>query len=204
VLGSKLDSRLDHIINVQLVEGVEFGVGICDWTQLNKKSRRDFMCIDGGYGYYNYKRKSSRLKPKYPPGLYYQVQNCRKVIEEADIFRPGDVLSLVVQREKLKSPGGGSLHRRCQRDENSDPVNNLVASAKHSISFFKNGEDMGFHLQNLVGPFYICLNYYLVTSKVRLLSDYNFRKKHRRFLRRQSSLSEDRDFSKSIIKSSFI
>jgi len=30
VLGSKLDPRLDHVINVQLVDGVEFGVGICD------------------------------------------------------------------------------------------------------------------------------------------------------------------------------
>jgi len=104
---------------------------------------------------------------------------------------------MVVQREKLKSPGGG-------KDDIFDPVNYLIASAKHSISFYKNGEDMGFHLQNLVGPFYLCLNYYFVSSKVRLLSDYNFRKKHRRFLRRQSSLSEDRDFGKSIIKSSFI
>jgi len=199
VLGSKLDPRLDHIINVQLVEGVEFGVGICDWTQLNWKPRRDFMCIEGGYGYYNYKRKSSRLKPKYPPGLYYQVQNCRKVIEEAGIFQPGDVLTMVVQREKLKSPGGGShsLSRPdCKRDDIFDPVDNLIPSAKYSLSFYKNGEDMGFHLQNLVGPFYICLNYYFVASKVRLLSDYNFRKKHRRFLRRQSYPSGDRDFNR--------
>jgi len=71
VLGSKLDPRLDHVINVQLVYGVEFGVGICDATQLNQSSRRDFMCIEGGYGYYNYKTKSARMRPKYPPGLYY-------------------------------------------------------------------------------------------------------------------------------------
>jgi len=45
VLGTKLDPRVDHIINVQLVDGVEFGVGICDSTQLNQNSRRDFMCM---------------------------------------------------------------------------------------------------------------------------------------------------------------
>jgi len=107
VLGSKLDPRLDHVINVQLVDGVEFGVGICDESQLNITTRRDFMCIEGGYGYYNYMTKSARMKPKYPPGLYYQVQTCQKIRNEADICHEGDVLTMVIQRENMKSPGGG-------------------------------------------------------------------------------------------------
>jgi len=189
VLGSKLDPRLDHIINVQLLDGVEFGVGICDASQMYKNSRRDFMCIEGGYGYYNYKTKSARLKPKYPPGFYYLVQTCRKLRNEADICRAGDVLTIVVQRENVKSPGGGSHSRSIfgsERDLKCDPMVNLKATVKHTLSFYKNGEDMGFHLRNLIGPFYLCLNYYFVESKVRLLSDYNFRKEHRRWLRLQS------------------
>jgi len=190
VLGTKLDPRVDHIINVQLVEGVEFGVGICDSTQLDNTHRRDFMCMEGGYGYYNYKTKSGRMKPKYPPGLYYQLQSCRKIIEETDICRAGDVLTLVVQRENVKSPGGGSYSRtrfRSKRDLKFDPMDNLEATTKHSLSIYKNGEDMGVHLGNLIGPFYMCLNYYFVESKVRVLSDYKFRKKYHQWLRLQNS-----------------
>jgi len=180
VLGSKLDPRLDHVINVQLVEGVEFGVGICDKTQVKKNARRDFMCIEGGYGYYNYKNKSVRLRPKYPPGLYYHEQTCRKITNEADICRAGDVLTMVIQRENVKFPGGGFHFRSrfgSERDLRYDPMDNLQGSARHTLSFYKNGKDMGLHLRNLVGPFYMCLNYYYVDSKVRVLSDYNFRKK---------------------------
>jgi len=196
VLGSKLDPRLDHIINVQLLDDVEFGVGICDESQLHKNSRRDFMCIEGGYGYYNYKTKSARLKPKYPPGLYYQVQTCRKVRDEADIFRAGDVLTLVIQREYVKSPGGGGYSRSrfgSERDVKFDPMDNLKATERHSLSFYKNGEDMGLHLHNLIGPFNMCLNYYFVESKVRIMSDYNFRKKHRQWLRFQSRRMMEED-----------
>jgi len=196
VLGSKLDPRLDHVINIQLVEGVEFGVGICDKTQLKKNARRDFMCIAGGYGYYNYKTKSARMKPKYPPGLYYQVQTCRKTINEADICRAGDVLTMVIQRETVKFPGGG-VHFRSRlgsdRDLGVDPMGNLEEAARYTLSFYKNGEDMGFHLRNLVGPFYMCLNYYFVESKLRVLSDYNFRKKQQHWVRIQSRRVSEND-----------
>jgi len=143
------------------------------------------MCIEGGYGYYNYKTKSSRLKPKYPPGLYYQLQGCRKTRDEANICKAGDVLTIVVQRENVKPAGGRSDSRSIFCSER-DPMGNLEAAVEHSLSFFKNGEDMGFHLQNLMGPFYICLNYYFVESKIRLLSDYNFRKRYNLWVRCQS------------------
>jgi len=181
VMGTKLDPRLDHVIDVQLLNGVEFGVGICDESQLKQNTRRDFMCVEGGYGYYNYKTKSARMKPKYPPGLYYQVQNCRKIRNETEICQPGDILSLVIQRENVNSPGGGINVRSrfgSARDVTFNPMNNLKASSKYTLSFYKNGEDMGFHLRNLEGPFHLCLNYYFVDSKIRLLSDYNFRKKY--------------------------
>lgn len=193
VLGTKLDPRLDHVINVQLVEGVEFGVGICDESQLKKHTRRDFMCIDGGYGYYNYKTKSARMKPKYPPGLYYQVQTCQKTRDEADIFQAGDVLTMVIQRENVNSPGGGINFRSkfgSDRDLIFNPMDNLKASSKYTLSFYKNGEDMSFHLRNLQGPFYICLNYYFVESKIKLLSDYNFRRKFKQRKREQQSNQE--------------
>jgi len=191
VMGSKLDPRLDHVINVQLLDGVEFGVGICDETQLKKNTRRDFMCIEGGYGYYNYKTKSARMKPKYPPGLYYQVQNCQKIRNEAEICQPGDVLSMVIQRENVKSPGGGINVRSrfgSVHDLEFNPMNNLKASSRYTLSFYKNGEDMGFHLRNLEGPFYVCLNYYFVDSKIRLLSDYNFRRKYKQWGRQKNKL----------------
>jgi len=193
VLGSKLDPRLDHVINVRLVDGVEFGVGICDGTHLKKITRRDFMCIEGGYGYYNYKTKSARMKPKYPPGLYYQVQTCQKIRDEADICRAGDVLTMVIQREMIQTPGGGINLRSkfgSARDLQFNPMDKLKASSKFTLSFYKNGEDMGFHLRNLKGPFWICLNYYFVESKIRLLSDYNFRKKYKRRKRERQTLHE--------------
>lgn len=189
VLGTKLDPRVDHVINFQLVKGIEFGVGICDESQVNTNSRRDFMCIDGGYGYYNYKTKSARMKPKYPPGLYYHEQTCQKIRDEAEICLPGDVLTMVIQRENLQSPGGGVRSQfGSDQDLICNPMRNLKASSSYSLSFYKNGEDMGFHLQNLEGQFYMCLNYYFVESKIRLLSDYNFRRiYHKRVRRLQSS-----------------
>jgi len=192
VVGSKLDPRLDHIINIQLVDGVEFGIGICDSTQVKKNSRRDFMCIEGGYGYYNYKTKSARMKPKYPPGLYYRVKTCRKQRSEADICSVGDVLTMVVQREKVISPGGGPIFGM-GRDLTVDPMDYLIKTEKNSLSFYKNGEDMGLNLQNLKGSFYLCLNYYFVKSKIRLLSSYNFRRKHKHWLRNRSRYSSQQD-----------
>jgi hypothetical protein len=189
VLGSKLDPRLDHVINVQLVQGVEFGVGICDESQIKKSTRRDFMCIEGGYGYYNYKTKSARMKPKYPPGFYYYTQTCQKIRDEANIFQAGDVLTMVIQRENVMSAEDGINSRSIfgsQRDLTFNPMDNLKASSKYTLSFYKNGEDMGFHLRSLEGSFYMCLNYYFVVSKIRVLSDYSFRKKfHRRACKMQ-------------------
>jgi len=200
VPGCKLDPRLDHIINVQLIDGVEFGVGICDQTQL-EKNQRDFMCNEGGYGYYNYRTMSPERKPKYPPGLYYQALMCRKHVEEVDICRAGDVLTMVVQRENVKSSGGESYlcwsfgSKRLE----SNPMNKLQATAKHTLSFYKNGADMGFHLRNLTGPFYLYLNYYFVETKIRLLSDYNFRQKYSNWLRVQSRQTPNKD-SKGLLK----
>jgi len=188
VLGSKLDSRLDHIINVQLVAGIEFGVGVCSKSQVYANPRRDFMCLEGGYGYYNYKTKSAHMKPKYPPGFYFEKETCRKTRSEAEICQPGDVLTIVIQRENVMSPGGG-IHTRSRfgsaRDLTFDPMENLNYSSKHTMSFYKNGEDMGFHLRNLRGTYYLCLNFYFVESKVRLLSEYNFRKVHRSWVSKQ-------------------
>jgi len=180
VLGSKLDPRLDHVINVQLTDGIEFGVGICDEKQVKMPTTRDFMCLEGGYGYYNYKTKSAHKKPKYPPGLYYQVKTCHKIRKQADILYPGDVLTIVIQRENVKSPGGGNLRSKfgSDRDLIFNPMSNLEASSRCILSFYKNGEDMNLHVRNLEGPFYLCLNYYFVGSKIRLLADYNFRNKY--------------------------
>jgi len=188
ILGSKLDPRLDHIINVQLLTGIEFGVGLCDQDQVKDNPRRDFMCLEGGYGYYNYKHTSSRFKPKYPAGFYFGKETCQKRMPKADICQPGDVLTIVIQRENLKSLGGNIRSRSniaSARDLTFDPMGNLQDSRKHTISFYKNGEDMGFHLRNVSGTFYLCLNFYFVDSRVRLLSEYNFLKEHRCWARKQ-------------------
>jgi len=136
------------------------------------------------------------LKPKYPPGFYYQLQTCHKIRDEGDICRAGDVLTMVIQRDNVKTPGGGSYSRSSfgrERVLEVDPMHKIEATTKHTLSFYKNGEDMRFHLQNLIGPFYLCLNYYFVESKLRLLSDYNFRKKHHQWLRFQTSRTSSRD-----------
>jgi hypothetical protein len=142
VVGSKLDPRFDHIINIKLVAGVEFGVGVCDQCQAKEKPRRDFMCLQGGYGYYNYKTKSAHLKPKYPPGFYFEKETCYKTRKEADICLPGDVLTIVIQRENLKSPGGSICSRprsESARDLSLDPLEYFQDSSKHIISFYKTG-----------------------------------------------------------------
>lgn len=193
VMGSYLDPNMDHVINFRLEEGIEFGVGICDESQKFKGTKRDFMCMPGGYGYYNYKTKSPRLKPKYPPGLYYQTNTCQKQRPEEDICKKGDVLTIVIQRENIIGPvPGGGLSRRKRFSSRMGPLGRsrarsggrlskdtpkpagLGRSKTFSLSYYKNGEDMGFHLRNLRGPFYLCLNYYFVESTVRILSDYRF------------------------------
>jgi len=130
------------------------------------------------------------MKPKYLLGLY-----C-KIIQETDICRVGDVLTMVIQRENVKFPGGG-VHVRSrfgnERDLRFDPMNNLKESAWYTLSFYKNGKDMGFHIRNLAGPFYMCLNYYFVESKLRVLSDYNFRKEQEHWVRIQSRQASDNE-----------
>merc|ERR1719397_601455 len=158
---------------------------------------RDFMCVDGGYGYYNYKTKSPNMKPKYPPGFYYEKETCHKTRSEAEICLPGDVLTIVIQRENFKPPGGGINSRSgssCVRNPTFDPMKNLKDSSKRTISFYKNGEDMGFHLGNVMGTFYLCPNFYYVDSKVRLLSGYNFRKKHRYWARKHTHQLPNHDY----------
>jgi len=179
VLGSALDPRFDHVVNLQLVDGVEFGFGICDETQLKEKSMRDFMCQKGGYGYYNYKKESARMKLKSPPGFYWQIRKCRKIRNEAEICLPGDVLTMVVQRQNVNS------HQQ-------DPMLKLMTAERYTISFYKNGQDMRFHLRNLQGPFHICLNYYFSSCKVRLLSDYNFRRNYQQWVSFQSDPNQKR------------
>jgi len=164
---------------------VEFGVGLCDQAQLKNNPRRDFMCLEGGYGYYNYQNKSRHMKPKYPPGFYFAEETCHKTRNEAEICQPGDVLTIVVQREICKSPAGGIRSRSYALDVTFDPMDNLQSSRTHTISFYKNGADMGFHLRNVMGTFYLCLNFYFVESKVRLVSEYNFQKENRCWARKQ-------------------
>jgi len=188
VLGSKLDPRFDHIINVQLLAGVEFGIGLCNQDQVKDNPMRDFMSQEGGYGYYNYRNTSSHLKPKYPPGFYFGKETCQKTRIEAEICQPGDVITIVIQREALKFPDGGIRSRSrfgSARDLTFDPMDNLQESHKHTISFYKNGEDMGFHLRNVMGTLHLCLTFYFVDTKVRLLSEYNFLREHRCRARKQ-------------------
>lgn len=195
VMGSRLDPNVDHIINIKLVEGIEFGVGVCD-EQMQKHegegTKRDFMCLKGGFGYYNYRTKSPRMKPKYPPGLYYQSSTCKKERNEEHIARAGDVLTMVIQRQDVYNnvqPGGGgqssrygsSINRRpAEWDVKKERVNENYRRGENglvSLSYYCNGEDMGFHLRNLRGPsagFRLCMNYYFVESTVRLLSDWRF------------------------------
>jgi len=208
IMGSYLDPRVDHVINVRLEEGIEFGVGICDESQKLKATKRDFMCIGGGFGYYNYKTKSPRMKPKYPPGLYYQNNTCQKQRPEEDICKTGDIITIVIQRENVPTPiPGGGVSRRSRISSrlsqfgiNTHPHKsglsmNSVGVGRHgtvSLSYFKNGEDMGFHLRNLKGPFYLCLNYYFVESKVRILSDYRFMAARKQVVRRRSLRERER------------
>jgi len=97
----------------------------------------------------------------------------------------------------VNSPGGGSddvcSRIGSERDLKVDPIRNLEDTTKYTLSFYNNGEDMRFHLRDLTGPFYMCLNYYFVESKVSVLSDYNFRKKYRQRLRFQMRRASDRD-----------
>merc|ERR1719193_2365481 len=84
------------------------------------------------------------------------------------------------------------IQRQNMRAHGQDPMLKLQLAEKHTLSFYKNGEDMRFHLRNLKGPFHICLNYYFSSCKVRLLSDYNFRREHRQWVSFQSDPNKKR------------
>lgn len=185
VAGTHLDPRVDHVISVRLDMGVEFGLGICDEHQMKSEpTKRDFMCCEGGFGYYNYKTKSARMKPKYPPGLYCQTNAPVLVRDERDIVKEGDVLTMVIQRQDVPTtgnplPGGGSDNKEEDKEDLRGPIKTLRPGRDGliSLSYYLNGKSMGFNLTNLKpkgGRFYVCLNYYFVESTVRVLSDYKF------------------------------
>jgi len=199
VLGTKLDMRCDHVISVRLDEGIEFGLGLCDeWQSKTEPTKRDFMCCSGGFGYYNYKTKSPRMKPKYPPGLYCQTNACHNVRDEEKIVKAGDTLTMVIQRQdvfedvRTVAPGGGlesprSQAYRLRRTRGPVKTTKPGIDGLVSLSYFLNGKPMdGFNLVNLRGPFFLCLNYYFVESTIRLLSNYRFRAVHARHLREQA------------------
>lgn len=201
VLGTKLDMRCDHVISIRLDEGVEFGLGLCDeWQAKAEPTKRDFMCCSGGFGYYNYKTKSPRMKPKYPPGLYCQTNACHNVRDEDMIVKAGDTLTMVIQRQdvfqdvQMVAPGGGvdssrSSAGRLRRTRGPVKTTKPGIDGLVSLSYFINGKPMdGFNLINLRGPFYVCLNYYFMESTIRLLSDFRFRAVHARHMREQASL----------------
>jgi len=159
VLGQRLNPKLDHIINVQVVDGVEFGIGVCNTKNIKMAAKRDFMCEKGGWGYYNYKPKYVGMKPKYPCGWYSETHDCVMRQEETDILGLHDILTMVIAREGLDSTGRGK------------------GSGKHSIRYYKNGVEMGFAFTGLQGPLSLCCNFYFMKSAIQILSDHRLKRR---------------------------
>lgn len=158
VVGERLDTSLDHIISVRLVEGVEFGIGVCNKKNIKMAAKRDFMCEKGGWGYYNYKVKYKGMKPKYPPGWYAETHDCVKRQDEDAILQLGDILTMVIAREGVGPDGRGK------------------GTGKFSIRYYKNGNDMDFAFFGLPGPLSLCCNFYFMKSAIRILSDHKLRR----------------------------
>lgn len=158
VLGERLDPCLDHIVSVALVEGVEFGMGVCNKKNIKMAAKRDFMCEKGGWGYYNYKVKYKGMKPKYPPGWYAETHDCVMRQPEEEILKEGDVLTMVISREGVGADGRGK------------------GTGKFSIRYYKNGEDMNFAFFGLTGPLSLCCNFYFMKSAIRILSDHKLKR----------------------------
>jgi len=173
IQGCLLDPRLDHVISFKLVDGIEFGVGVCNKVNIMGDVKRDFMCEKGGWGYYNYKTKHMGMKPKYPPGWYGETHTCLKERREEDIFHTGDILTLIVMREGDVEPEPTDFST-CSTQNLPEPC---CGNDKFSIRFLKNGEDMGFKFEGKPGPLYLCLNFYFMCSELQILSDHKIAQK---------------------------
>lgn len=173
VLGSKLNPNVDHVISIRLTDGIEFGVGVASEENVKKDTKRDFMCEDGGWGYYNYKTKHQGTRPKYPSGWYSQKHECMRKQPESDIIYPEDVVTITIMREGLTGPNS--------RVHPADVYNGpRKGNGRFTIRYFKNGRVMGtkdneFH--NIPGPLQLCLNYYFMSSTLKILSDFKINTK---------------------------
>lgn len=183
IQGCFLDPRFDHVISFRLVDGIEFGVGVCDKANASGEVKRDFMCEKGGWGYYNYKTKHMGMKPKYAPGWYGESHKCVRERPEEEILYTGDVLTLVVMREGRVRQSAGSDERPFFCKDLPRPS---LGNGKFSLRFLKNGKDMGFKFSGKEGPLYLCLNFYFTCSELQILSDYRVSQKVLREYRRAS------------------
>jgi len=160
VSGTALDPRVDHIINIRVVDGVEFGFGVCTDENESMERKRDFLCERGGWGYYNYKSKFVGMNPKYPSGWYSQTHQCVKSLDEYAVLMGGDVLTMTVTRQGLSGFDDSVWDGPCE------------GNGKHTLRFYKNNRPMGHEIRDVQGKLSICLNYYFMATTVRLLSDF--------------------------------
>lgn len=155
VQGSYLNPEVDHMVSIKIVDGIEFGVGVCNAENTKLIPKRDFMCENGGWGYYNYRSKREGYKPKYPPGFYMQSHRCEMEQQEGEIFVCDDVLTLAIARE------GISQHLEPER-----------GNGLWTVRYYKNGRKMEFEFKDVQGPLYLCLNYYFMNAVIKIISDY--------------------------------
>lgn len=167
VTGPRLNPNTDHIINLRLDDGIEFGIGVATKENVQKDAKRDFMCEKGGWGYYNYKTKSRGTKPKYPAGWYSEEHDCIMQLPEEDILYVGDIITMTVTRDGVT---GGA-----EEDPFSGP---RPGNGLYTVRYFKNGCSMQQEIKGIQGPLYLCLNYYFMSSTVRLLSDHKCSRKN--------------------------
>lgn len=158
--GSLLDPDVDHVINIRIDDGVEFGFGVCSEANARMDKKRDFMCEKGGWGYYNYKPKFVGMKPKYPAGWYTQTHQCVGNFDGNNVLMCGDVLTMTVTRQGLLDFDRGVWDGPCE------------GNGKHTLRFYKNNISMGHEIRDVQGKLSICLNYYFMSTTVRLLSDH--------------------------------
>jgi len=168
VLGPELNPLTDHTISLELVDGIEFGVGVATKENVSKDAKRDFMCEIGGWGYYNYKTKFQGTKPKYPAGWYSQEHECIKKLPENNIIYKNDVLTVSITREGIL-PVETEEKRRDAEELYSSP---RPGNGLFTVRYYKNGVKMAHEFLHIPGPLQICLNYYFMSSTIRILSDY--------------------------------
>lgn len=160
VVGQPLEPTMDHIVNVKLKEGVEFGIGACNPENEKMAGKRDFMCEPGGWGYYNYRVKGNGKKPKYPPGWYAQTHTVDKRQKKDEILTEGDVMTMLFIREL---PQSAAAYR--------------AKTKKWTIRFYKNGVEMPHFFKGIKGPLRLCCNFYFMKSSIQILSDYRLPRK---------------------------